>query len=237
MEFVSDIVRMCATAGDAVGGTGFALFFGGIMAALFHCSFMCGPLLLSATGNRENSFTNQLAYHAGKLATYLILAVVFAVFADTVMAYLPDRVLLIAPVMVLAAALVLTSLIPQIGRLLPVQSVLARSGAVPLADKLMGTAHRFEGPTRSGMIGLASGLMPCGLTLGLLLASALSADPLIAMKTMALFGLGTSLGLTVVRKGFLQLSNRYPTLNPQNPGFQMISALWLISIAGFSLAS
>jgi uncharacterized protein len=168
----------------------------GVLAGLFaspHCAGMCGafPLHLARAAGRGRPAARQLLYVAGKTLTYAFLG---ALAGAAGQALLHNR----------AAASAQTWLAYGVGALLvgaglSMLGVLPRlrlrsqpaSEWTPLRD-LVGQLFHSPGPGAGFLLGVATGFLPCPITITLLLLVAASHSPLLGLVTMVGLGVGTA---------------------------------------------
>jgi sulfite exporter TauE/SafE len=183
-----------------LAGLAGALFVAGLVSGV-HCIGMCGGIV-TAFGTQpmirlhperapRADIARQLAFNAGRLATYASLGAV-AGLAGGVFAWiggaLPAQTLLyvLANLMLVLAGLYLAGLATPLARL--------EALALPLWRRLQPTAARlFAASTlpRAFGAGLAWGVLPCGLVYGALAAAAFAGSAAGGAATMLAFGLGT----------------------------------------------
>lgn len=152
-----------------------------------HCAGMCGGFYVIA--GRKN-WVRRLPYLLGKTSTYVALGAVAGSLGSLASMY--SRI---------GSALTVT-----IGIALIV-SGLIWIGWVPrtaIGDKLGQRIGRIVGRVLGRaehvtpyVLGLANGLLPCGLTMGAVGLAATTANPISAMSMMAVFGLATIPGLAM----------------------------------------
>jgi uncharacterized protein len=155
-----------------------------------HCIVMCGPLLLAVNPtsllSRQEAWVRMLAYHAGRVLTYAVLGVLVG--------YAGQRLMMIGigrGLAVLAGALfVLSAAGSTIGaRLGPVARGWSRIALLASGSAIgFGRRHRRLGYV---VLGLANGLLPCGLLYAALAAAAASGAVVRSMTFMIGFGAGT----------------------------------------------
>jgi uncharacterized protein len=155
-----------------------------------HCLGMCGPLRLIG----GNSLSSRLQYQGGRLAAYLTLGAVagFAGSTFPVWAWVP----------VLGIGMLLTfaddSFLPAWKRFRA--RTLATAGAQPL------------------LLGLGSGLLPCGLLHAWVLVAAATTRPIAGALVLALLWAGTlpalEVGVAALRQPLLHLRSRFPRALP-----------------------
>ena len=155
-----------------------------------HCAGMCGPLVLtfgrSLARARRVQMQDALLYHAGRLLTYVALALPLGFIGQALVLRGFGRALA-----VVAAGLLLASAASAMksGWSGPIERV-----AATVASRACATAHRWRllhpvaGPA---IAGAAHGLIPCGLVYAAAAASAAMGSTGHAALSMIGFGLGT----------------------------------------------
>lgn len=211
----------------------------GLLGSL-HCIGMCGPLVLafsihvktpSSTGQAAEAaqdgragalglsgavprllafqaVPHHLAFHSGRILSYGVLGAVFAALFESLevhefAAQYRGGFFILSGLLLVALGLVLL-------RLIPVPSFLVRlSSAGPLGRTMAVLANSRNLASRVGL-GLAAGLLPCGLTWAMLVTAASTLDPAKGFLTMTSFGLGTTplLLLTGVAASFISAKTR-----------------------------
>ncbi|MDX1625180.1 MAG: sulfite exporter TauE/SafE family protein [Wenzhouxiangellaceae bacterium] len=166
----------------------------GFLTGLFaspHCAAMCGGILAVLHGQVPRA-RNRLAagFHAGRLASYLGLALVLAAAGAVPQRLAPD---LLGPAarIALGGLLVLIAVyVAMPGRLRDRFGEFVR----PLTDRLMPLFARLlpaDTWPRAIGLGLLWGLLPCGLLYTVLAGALLLGDPAAAAALVAGFGMGT----------------------------------------------
>lgn len=171
-----------------------AAFVAGAVGSV-HCLAMCGGLA-SALGMRSRNapaaaLRDAWLYHCGRLGGYGLAGALFGALGATLLATL-NLPLLAATARVGAGLLVvLAALKVLLGWNL--LSFIERAGAhywkalQPVARRAASTS----GVTRSLLVGLLWGWLPCGMVYSMLMFAALSGDSLHGAGIMVAFGLGT----------------------------------------------
>ena len=155
-----------------------------------HCVGMCGPILLTVnrlgSGGRQPAYARMLAYHVARVFMYAVLGIV-AGYTGTVLATagLGRAIAVMSGAFLIAAAIGVTT-----GRRLkavPVawSSLVVRAGV--RATRLIRT-HPLAGYF---VLGLANGLLPCGVLYAAFTASAAVGTIVGSVILMTGFGLGT----------------------------------------------
>ena len=159
-----------------------------------HCVGMCGGIVIAYSSSKIDigwsRFTQALAhllYSLGRIATYVLLGVVFGYLGSvtTFSNSANGSLLLLA-----GAAMVLTglSLLGKIRFLTVIEHTISGSGWYRRSFKaLIGRQSLVS----FFILGLLNGLLPCGFVYFFAIAAASSASPLWGGVIMALFGLST----------------------------------------------
>ena len=182
-------------------------FLGLAIAGSLHCAGMCGgfaaavALRRGAVGRRLA--LDQLAFVAGKAATYVVLGMVVRTLLDETL-----RAIGIAELQRVLSVLVGVVLV--LGGIKLAGWSRGRSSAKPsrLAGwlgSLSSLARSEPGAAGAFGAGLVTGLLPCGLSWSAF-ALATQVDPATALIGLALFGLGTGPALALVALGGVRLS-------------------------------
>ncbi|MFV3130569.1 sulfite exporter TauE/SafE family protein [Niveispirillum sp. KHB5.9] len=184
-----------------------AMFTTGMLGGLSHCVGMCGPFVLAQAGALSAVPGPALArargsmllpYHLGRITTYAALGGLVAAGSGMVtraagVAWVLAAILALAALLFLRQGLV--GLFPRlasgtgggwaegVGRALtrPLRPLFARPGGI-----------------NGYLLGLALGLLPCGLVYAGLASAMGTGDPLSGMVMMAAFGAGTVPALMAV---------------------------------------
>ncbi len=184
------------------------IFTLGLVSSL-HCVQMCGPIVLSysvaldqakATTGRSASalLLGHLAYNAGRILTYAALGSLAGMAGHTVgligrLAGFGSVLAIVGGVLMLIAGLVMLGLFPAAqsvgGSLFRITSGFLRPLARLIASATAGS--RF-------LLGLALGLLPCGLLYAALLRALATGSAFWGAATMAAFGAGTAGALLAV---------------------------------------
>lgn len=153
-----------------------------------HCVGMCGPLVASCAraGGIQGSLARQGTFHAGRLTSYAALGALAGVLGSFVR--LEGSWALLSAVVGILAGLVMIGLALEQLQLLPKLGL--RTPSLPLA-KLLANPR----PWASFPVGLALGLMPCGMLYAVVVYAAATGSPAKGALVMALFWLGNLLPL------------------------------------------
>ena len=235
------------TRGDLLGG----LFGAGLVSGISHCAGMCGPFVLAQTSTRLaavplaaiNPLTRLggaalLPYHLGRITTYALLGAIAGGLAGG-LAGLADFRWLSGLLLLLAALLFASQALPSLAGLLPFRRLgdVAVGSVLSALQRWLDRLARplFAAPTgfRGYGLGLALGLLPCGLIYAGLAAAAGSGSALAGGMAMASFAAGTVPGLVLV--GFVGhlAARRWQGLARQiGVGLLLINAVLLGWIGG-----
>lgn len=198
----SDLLAYCGSVLGSSGGALGSAFAAGMLSGITHCAGMCGPLVLAQAGLRfarlpaaEMTWPRRLAgaaampYHLGRIATYSALGGLAAGGLARLLPAVAGPGLAAAALLAVAAVFLLhgvASIGAPSGSWISFVTRLAR----PLLDRPQGW--------RGYALGMALGLLPCGMVYAALLVAATTGHALAGAATMALFGLGTLPGLVTV---------------------------------------
>jgi sulfite exporter TauE/SafE len=163
-----------------------------------HCAAMCGPLVLAAGPRLDraqlaSSLPRLLLYHGGRITTYLVLAVPAGLAGELLSLSGLERVGAVAGSLLLVASAFGKGqvLVPaRIARFWSTTAARSCSLALPFSHR-----RRCVG---AFAVGMANGLLPCGLVYAAMAASAATGSMIAASATMIGFGLGTVPALVVV---------------------------------------
>lgn len=160
----------------------------GLLGGLGHCSGMCGPIVLTLGSAEGGRTLSQLLYNIGRTLTYTALGAIVGAagsFASVV-----------APMEGAQYALLLGAGIVMLGLGLAI-AVEFRSPLIVIEKHnapVIGAARKLlsiKGPFKFLPLGLTLGLLPCGLSYSMLIASAGAGGTLEGARIMLGFGLGT----------------------------------------------
>ncbi len=234
------IVAQCIQDFGTSYGLPASLFLGGLFGGFTHCAGMCSPFILAQT-TQESALTRLdtkllLPYHLGRMTTYIALAIMLNSVINMAFLFSDMKVLISAPLLMLAGILFLMTAFPSTVALFPWATRLQITPAYGFinrhAEKLM------NNPSSLGRYGLGVllGFMPCGLVLSALMASATANTALSAAGAMAAFTIGTIPALLLITLGGQALKQKYPrAIKRVSQGAMVISGLWLFTLAGIML--
>ena len=169
-----------------------------------HCIGMCGPLVMSihksGGANKPNPFY-QLAYHIGKILSYVALGILFGALGQTFNLFLSQQKLSIA----VGISFILFFIFSQ---------VKSTSLSSSFTSKILPVTRFFtqlvEGKSMLKMIltGIGNGFLPCGFVYAAAAASIATGQILDSALFMIGFGIGTIPALTSVIYIFRLLSEK-----------------------------
>ena len=230
------VIGVCSPFLTTVGGLSASLFMAGLVGGLTHCTGMCGPFVLAQTGALGKlSSAMLLPYHAGRMTTYVTLAVLTNTVLNLAFAASPLKALIAAPMLMLAGVVFLVSAFPKLLIIFPWAGNLRIH--LPYSWISQGSKNLLINPgiMKRYALGVLLGFMPCGLVLSALLAAATANHVWQAGFAMAAFTAGTIPALVTVAAGGNTLKILFPNISKY--AFRWVMALngiWLI-MAGFLL--
>lgn len=155
-----------------------------------HCMGMCGGFAVACGTGRRG-----VAWHAGRLSTYAVLGALAGAFG----AVLPGPSWVAAVV----STLLLVWFAGALAGLVPEPTV-----RLPGVSRLAGRAATKRGFGPGYALGLATGLLPCGLVYAALAIPVASGDPMIGALSMVAFGSGTVPALAAMTFGARRVALR-----------------------------
>lgn len=178
-------------------GSTWGFFVAGLAGGAGHCVAMCGPIVASlglAAPAGEGALAaaaRTLPYHAGRVTTYGALGAVMGLTGSFVnvagrLAGVSDAVAILAGALMVLLGLGATGVAGPLER--ATAGVSARLGSA--ARAVTGGPHGALYP-----LGLALGLLPCGLSWTAFLGAAATGGPVPGLLAALAFGLGTVPGL------------------------------------------
>jgi uncharacterized protein len=197
-----ELLAYCgALLGSRAGALGSALA-AGLLSGITHCAGMCGPLVLAQaewrfsrlpamamTWPRRLAGAAALPYQLGRITTYAVLGALAAGGLGRLLPATGAPGLAAAALLAVGAVFLLSGLAGIATSSGAWMSLVTRQ-VKPLLDRPFGW--------RGYAVGLALGLLPCGMIYAALLVAATTGHALAGAATMVLFGLGTLPGLVAV---------------------------------------
>jgi sulfite exporter TauE/SafE len=167
-------------------------FFGGL-----HCAGMCGPLVLALASRmsravpapRAEAVNARLAYHLGRLFSYLCLGLCAGAAGKAVVGALGGTFWRGA-----AAGLLLTAS----GALVFLRLPLPLSGWLRVPARLCSALAAVGSVEAALYVGLCTPLLPCGMLYAVVMQAAAAGDSIRGGAVMAAFALGTIPALALV---------------------------------------
>jgi len=207
-------------------GLPFGLFLMGLASGFTHCVGMCGPFVMAQSGHLEKTRDAMLIpYHIGRITTYVILAIIMASLVNMIAFFSPVRVLVVAPLLAFSGLLFIVNAIPKLQVLFPWANRLS-VGQKYIQKLFSKSNNRF-------IVGMILGLMPCGMVMGAIMASATASTYGATAMAMMAFGVGTMPALILTAIGGQKLQQKFPNRIPVIRSISMIwSGLWLFAMAG-----
>lgn len=212
-------------------GLPLSLFLAGLIGSTTHCVFMCGPFVVSQTGDMKKIKDAALIpYHLGRMTTYIFMAVLTYSILNLVFVYSDLKTLLSAPLLFLAATIFMVSAFPQLKNLFPwVQKFSLPSTFV---HKYVTSLNRKNNILNRYILGVLLGFMPCALVVAALIASTSAPNLLMAAFSMGMFTLGTVPALVLLALGGGSLKKKYPRFSVRfSQSAKILCALWLSVLA------
>jgi sulfite exporter TauE/SafE len=181
-----------------------------------HCAVMCGPLAVAACRGRGN---DAVRYFGGRLLAYAAIGALFGKIGQHALCLLPVHTVQLVAVGVVAAAALVRAL-----RLVrpPRPIALGRRRPLRLVARLWSLL-----PRDAFAVGMATGLLPCGMLLPAWALAMASGDAPSGAVTMASFALASSPGLVgaLVGKRLLARARLSPRLEA---AAWLALALWIV---------
>jgi uncharacterized protein len=194
-----------------------------------HCAGMCGGFAVACArtpvqigGARPDRLRAGLwAWHAGRIGTYAALGGLAGFFGGAIPgpSWLPAA---LSAVLLIWFAAALAGVVPQPTARIP---GLARAG--------QWIARKPSAPARV-LFGAVTGLLPCGMVYAALSIAIAAGSPLYGAAAMAVFGLATVPGLTVLALGVHRYALRGRWSRRAAAAAVLVLGLWSVGMRGFS---
>lgn len=166
----------------------YSAFLLGLISSL-HCIGMCGPIAMMLPAARNNPGKKALqimAYHAGRIATYASVGLLFGLLGRAFyLAGLQQWLSIIAGVAMIAIGIIPEKVLARYNFSKPVFKMISQIKAT------LGKRLRNSSFSSLFMIGLLNGLLPCGMVYAAVFGALAMPDIGLGMSYMVLFGLGT----------------------------------------------
>jgi uncharacterized protein len=167
------------------------------LAGSLHCVGMCGPIVMSyGVSLRGPRLAAHAAYNAGRIFTYMALGA-FAGTAGRGIGLLGRLAGLASGARIFAGAAMMVAGVLMIG-LIPSNSLVQIGRGLRLPTERITPLLTGSRVRQKFFLGLALGLLPCGLIYAALLKALESGTAWSGALTMLAFGLGTSIALFAV---------------------------------------
>jgi uncharacterized protein len=176
----------------------------GLLGSL-HCLGMCGPLVLAyslhldpasvpggtrPSGLFSRGFSHHLVFHAGRILTYALIAGFAAGLLGS--ADLNRLFGNLRPILTVAGGTAMLLFGLALLRFIPIPfSTLERGNSSSLFSRAVKPLFASGSLLSKGLLGLATGCLPCMLSWAMIVSAATTMNPVTAFFTMILFGLGT----------------------------------------------
>lgn len=214
-------------------GTLLVSLLGAGLASSFHCTTMCGPLLIAFSKwtqqGQENAASGWWLYHLGRLWTYALLGFV-AGWLGLELRTLAALAAWHQPLAFFLGALVLGAGLAALGWLpgIHLDLGLSKSGALSCISQVSRGRPWLKALAQSPrasarlFLGIIMGFLPCAMVYGAALVAATLPNPLWSAIGMLSFGFGTLPSLTAVLLG-ARFAPRW--LRAQGP--RLTAFLWI----------
>lgn len=187
----------------------------GLLSSL-HCAQMCGPIVvtysmasiqgINPSPRRWASLPGHLAYNGGRILTYALLGAAAGVLGQSMtwmgrLAGFSHTASLVAGVAMIVGGIAMMGWLPRLAALGQSSATVTSRFLRPLRELL--TSPKLS---RRFALGLALGLLPCGLIYAALVKSLATGSALGGAISMLAFGMGTAISLLAI--GVLSTSFR-----------------------------
>jgi len=195
----------------------------------WHCAGMCGAFVALAVGD-SRSWRTPLAYHVGRLVSYLLLGAAAGLAGSLVNVTATLSGLRAPAAMLAGAAMLLFGIICLLrSRGVQISHLKLPSAWSRLVTRLSMLAMNRPPLVRAGIIGLCTTLLPCGWLYAFAVTAAGTAHPLSGAAVMAIFWVGTLPALIVVGAGFRGLLGSFGRRAP------LLTSLLLVAVGLYTL--
>lgn len=200
-----------------------AAFMMGFLGSM-HCIGMCGGLVGALTMSRPNLWWSGLmSYQAGRVLTYTVLGLIAGLIGTGLHAMdwfsqIQTAIIILTGLMMITFGLNLGGWLPD-----PFSRAAAAAVAATGLGRMISRASASSRPVSWGMVGLANGLLPCGLVYAALTLGIASGGVVESALVMLAFGAGTIPAMT-----FVPLLVRKITPNRRNLILRLAAVLIVI---------
>lgn len=199
-------------------------------AGSLHCLGMCGPLVLSLPVNSNSTFgffSERLVYHIGRISLYATLGGIGGALGSVLSLGRWQQGLSVF----LGLLMIVTSFYVAGKIKLPFLERLKLS----IGSKLLQNAGKRIGYSRFFLMGLANGLLPCGLVYIALAGSLVGSSPIWGALYMTAFGFGSVPVLLLVSWLGLKASNRLRPIMQRMMPYMLFIIGMLVTLRGMDL--
>jgi hypothetical protein len=237
IQALGQFLGQCLHGEDYSRGLYIGLFSAGLVGSISHCAAMCGPFVIARSGHlKKLNHASNVAYHCGRMTTYVILAALFYSVLNLAFLFLPIRSFIIAPILASAGLIFLAIAFPKIGSFFPWVSRIQVTPPYKAVSNLLTKISANNGLTSQFFLGMILGLMPCGLVVSAIMAATTAPSIYEAALSMSLFALGTIPALLALQYGGIKLQKTFPRAIAVFTQIMLVwSSLWLFTIAGYML--
>lgn len=227
----------CTHALTAHYGLTISLFLAGLVGSVTHCAGMCGPFVLAQTKSgpmlQKPASSLLLPYHLGRMTTYVMLGILLHSVINLSYLFSETRVLITVPLLTLAGIIFLVNAFPKLNAVFPWATNIRLPAFLSIIAQRGHHLLQTHGNPSRYLLGLTLGLMPCGLVVAALMASATAPTTSQAALAMAAFSLGTMPSLILIGLFGQGLGQKFPALSQHASRIAMVaSSLWLFTLAG-----
>lgn len=214
-------------------GLPLSLFLAGLVGSVTHCVVMCGPFIISQTGDMQKIRDAALIpYHLGRMTTYVFMAIIAHSIFNMVFVYSDLKSAIAAPMLFLAGTIFIVSAFPRLALLFPWIANIRIPFLSSFFQKPSSRLSKSQNTLTRYSLGILLGFMPCGLVIAALIASATADTVGGAIIAMTAFTIGTIPALILVAIGGSSLKQKYPKFSLHFSQIaKIISALWLFALA------
>jgi sulfite exporter TauE/SafE len=185
----------------------------GLLMSVSHCVGMCGPLLAAYSLARGRESSSRLShalslcvYHAGRIATYVLLGAIFALAGSAAVS--AGRARPVQGWLSIAVGMAMLLLALGLLGLLPTQAWVERAWPGNAAGRALRSLAGARTRSRQLLLGVANGCLPCGPVAAMAIAAGGTGRPLTGALSMLIYGLGTLPALLLLGAGAAALPDR-----------------------------
>lgn len=217
------------------------LFLAGLVGGFTHCSSMCAPFVLAQGAGYTGAETRLqhlsamalLPYHAGRMSTYVVLAILFHSVFNLALLFGEMRIMLSALVLFLAALIFAVNIVPVLTQVFPWAARLTLPVSYKILARLMAPLQKNIGTANRYAMGVLLGFIPCAMVVAAIMASSTAPNAFQAGLAMMAFSFGTIPALFLVSALGQALQMKFPKTKDWIKGTAGIaSAIWLFILAG-----